>query len=760
MAQALHYCDACQKIIMPSDVKSGSAIVGDRNLCPQCAAKLNTATLEALREECAPPPESETPRKGTGSAVRRMKKPGRSLLMPAAALGTMAGLLVAVAAVLLMSDTSEGPDDPERASGASAPPAHVTRGLAPSASVWASAADASDESPREQPTQAPPAVEEASPPGVASDVETPAAKSPAAENRPTVDAGGATHEPSEPEKPQPFAELRGLVTSAEPERALPVARALLAELGEQDDAAAVRELMAEAEDRVRQRATKELERALSATEAAIRTGQYAEAAGPFRELRARYASSAWHAEGAGAKIALMLVRLEYARQAQERSAIVFEDGFDGYGDAGDASSRWDLKSAEFRDGVVSFESNGRLVPRMERHASLHVEVTATPKARNGERATWCGIVLHQSRKQYWEGQVREKRDGRHDVTIWEFRDLGGGRGDYHVGPTRKCSWEYGKRHRLICDVSPEVVRFEVRSSSGKTLALAERKLGDVLTVPISVVPVIAAKGCVCEFDDFIVKAVGGSAAAAAHDGYRISPKAFLSLAMRFDPAKTTPKKIATVGGAIAARSWFSAGLKRALPPGEGYAFASTMGLASSSYHLGNAGRSVPRALGKEKPELVRICFSGGALTRGLSCDDVRVNLEAVVDRVVASGAVPVLYTLPVPAVCNEATVKVIDAFNGITLGVADEKELPCIDAYALLNNEDDEARARYFRGSAITAAGHKAIDEAFLKLYRALEITVFGRGDPLAVVAAMEAREAGAAGGSAAHETAAEAGAE
>ena len=65
MAQAIIYCDRCGKIIPPSEIGRGRAIVSETSgLCPSCAASLSPEEREELRRrlsgeaEIAPAPQA------------------------------------------------------------------------------------------------------------------------------------------------------------------------------------------------------------------------------------------------------------------------------------------------------------------------------------------------------------------------------------------------------------------------------------------------------------------------------------------------------------------------------------------------------------------------------------------------------------------------------------------------------------------------------------------------------------------------------
>ena len=228
------------------------------------------------------------------------------------------------------------------------------------------------------------------------------------------------------------------------------------------------------------------------------------------------------------------------------------------------------------------------------------------------------------------------------------------------------------------------------------------------------------------------------------DGYRASLGIMKNLSARFDAAKVTAKKVATVGDVIAASSSFDGSLKKDLSVRDGYVFAGRMGLVSSGTTIQAALRSVPRALARDRPEVVRVCIGIADMARNLSPGDFRTGLQDLVGAILDAGAVPVLHTLPMKTInvpkdekkretadrstkTLYALSETVGAFNAAIAAVAMEKNVPLLDAWRIVNVGPD-AHRKYFAMQSLKREGYEAINERFLALYRILECGIAGRG--------------------------------
>ena len=199
------------------------------------------------------------------------------------------------------------------------------------------------------------------------------------------------------------------------------------------------------------------------------------------------------------------------------------------------------------------------------------------------------------------------------------------------------------------------------------------------------------------------------------------------LAKRFDKDKVTAKKIAAVGGAVAGSSSFDRLLKREL---DGITLASKRGLAGRGSTAGSLKSSFEERLAAEKPEVVRICFDGTELDQR-KVDEIRDDVRHIAERVMALGAIPVLYTLPVRKQKNKKGDGLIQRYNRMITRLGKSLKVPVVEAYGILN-ADANNLSRYFRGNSLKPEGLDAVNRSFVRLYRKLEAEIFGRGQVVA----------------------------
>jgi len=210
------------------------------------------------------------------------------------------------------------------------------------------------------------------------------------------------------------------------------------------------------------------------------------------------------------------------------------------------------------------------------------------------------------------------------------------------------------------------------------------------------------------------------------DGFLLDPGTVVSLARRYAPERVVPRKIAVIGGSVAASQALDQRLRKELGATEGYVFATRVGLASAGATLGEIRKGVPRALDREKPELVRICPDLADALRAKGTVGPRADLAALIEAVQERGAVPVLYTLIAPRELGDRQAELqVAAFNAMVIALAIETKVPCVDAWRILN--EATGAATFFRGTAPTQAGFDALAGRFLGLYRLLEKWVMRR---------------------------------
>jgi hypothetical protein len=215
---------------------------------------------------------------------------------------------------------------------------------------------------------------------------------------------------------------------------------------------------------------------------------------------------------------------------------------------------------------------------------------------------------------------------------------------------------------------------------------------------------------------------GASAAPRPSDGQAV----FAALAKTYDAARVTPRRIAAVGGAVAASRYYDKSLAAELRPADGYAFSPKLGLASSSGTSSSLRSGLERRLDKDRPEVVRVCFDVRELAARRKLEEKEADLRSIAEKVLERGAVPVLHTLPVARTGDETTDDLAASYNRMVVALAASLSVPCLDAYALLN-PDAAKTAEHFTRRGLKPEGYEFLNARFLELYRGLEGKVFRR---------------------------------
>jgi len=140
------------------------------------------------------------------------------------------------------------------------------------------------------------------------------------------------------------------------------------------------------------------------------------------------------------------------------------------------------------------------------------------------------------------------------------------------------------------------------------------------------------------------------------------------------------------------------------------------------------------AINKHKPEVVTILPGVDDFKRGKALADIVTPVGELLDAVLQSGAVPVLYTPAVPASGAPAVLKAYNDLAAEIRKLATSRRVPLVDAFAVLN-PDGNPSARLVSGSWPTTAGYEAIDKVSLLVYQKLEQWVFERREKEIVVA-------------------------
>ena len=202
--------------------------------------------------------------------------------------------------------------------------------------------------------------------------------------------------------------------------------------------------------------------------------------------------------------------------------------------------------------------------------------------------------------------------------------------------------------------------------------------------------------------------------------------------------KVKAKKLAAVCGPVAASTSFDSGLKKKLRFSEGYRFARKVKLPDESMSTPGAHDAFERHLRREKPEVVRICFDVSNLPA--ADKDAKKNEQKIkglgeqlaryVRQATAHGAIPVLFTAPGLANPNDPKQKIIGKYNKMVLDLAAEMNVPCVDAWGILNGDRTLLAAYFGAAGRLKPKGFDAVSARFLRLYFVLERWVLGRERP------------------------------
>ncbi|MHC4201796.1 MAG: tetratricopeptide repeat protein, partial [Planctomycetota bacterium] len=289
MTQAIIYCERCGKIIPPSEIGGGKAIVGENaGVCPGCASQLPAKEIEEIRRKLSgePEPEPRAAAAGGASGRRSSARPGQRRADPASAraepaaapsslsglaiAGMVAGVLVGLAVTLLV--IGKGRKKPSTRPGGAAP----RRAAAPRGA----------QDPRRPIRVTPP------PPGFRPAPAAPA--TPAAKR---------------------LAEIKDVFTPwfSDYTEGRKILRAFLKEFPDGPEAAKAKERLAEMSIGETTRAKTELAKATKRAEVLSSLGKFDKAAKVLEAVRERFAENEWFKTEGEKKIASALEGMEKSR---------------------------------------------------------------------------------------------------------------------------------------------------------------------------------------------------------------------------------------------------------------------------------------------------------------------------------------------------------------------------------------------------------------------------------------------------------------
>jgi lysophospholipase L1-like esterase len=190
--------------------------------------------------------------------------------------------------------------------------------------------------------------------------------------------------------------------------------------------------------------------------------------------------------------------------------------------------------------------------------------------------------------------------------------------------------------------------------------------------------------------------------------------------------QVTAKTVLNVGGDVAASRSFWEPLAAAKGPLEGYTLCPKMLCTSSGAPLETLKQRYAKALAEQKPEVVTVIVGAADFAKGKTPKMVTEDLAAAAQLAADAGAVPILYTPPIPNAgpAAEAGRELIAGIRELALS----RNWPLLDAWAAINSWSNNApRPELLSGGGPSTAGYKAINDASLALYLKLEEWVFDR---------------------------------
>jgi hypothetical protein len=196
---------------------------------------------------------------------------------------------------------------------------------------------------------------------------------------------------------------------------------------------------------------------------------------------------------------------------------------------------------------------------------------------------------------------------------------------------------------------------------------------------------------------------------------------------RYDPARVVARRISAVGGAVAGHRAFNMFTEKALTPEGAYTFDDGTNLTGVRVGIEDGLAELRKSFADSVPEIVRICFGPYDIAKGRTAEDLKPRLEELVHFLIDRGALPVLYTMPMPTIAADRGGMAISDYNQMVRDLATALRVPLVDAHLVLN--DPTARGKHLSSSGTpTREGYEALSQKFVELYRDLEYWVMARG--------------------------------
>jgi len=205
----------------------------------------------------------------------------------------------------------------------------------------------------------------------------------------------------------------------------------------------------------------------------------------------------------------------------------------------------------------------------------------------------------------------------------------------------------------------------------------------------------------------------------AKDGYFLLPAVIDNLKKHYKADAVTVGRALKVGGDAAASLYHLKSVKGLRPVKRFTICGKLKGAADVTAKFG-------KELAEQKPQFVTLMFGTGDMAKNRQSMEVRTHYVMLIEKTLQAGAIPVLFTLPLPMTGNKDADKIIGDYNKMILSLGKEKSVPVVDAHAILMKDPDKL-GKYFSAMKLKKAGHEAVDGPFAKLYESLSAHVAGK---------------------------------
>ncbi|MEW5995682.1 MAG: hypothetical protein AB1744_14985, partial [Candidatus Zixiibacteriota bacterium] len=214
------------------------------------------------------------------------------------------------------------------------------------------------------------------------------------------------------------------------------------------------------------------------------------------------------------------------------------------------------------------------------------------------------------------------------------------------------------------------------------------------------------------------------------DGFYLNGEVLANLKQYWKKENTTEKSIAILGDDLANSGFLVAPLMRTGGELEGRTLFPHVAFCGNMQTLDKLYGKLERGLKRRRPEVLIIMAGYTDLTRAMSkAEAMKPLLLNIVDKALSEGVLPVLVTLPREPLRQDPFTRAFGEWNKALIQVSKERRIPLIEAAVIVNRA--EKPQKMYSAGKLKQDAYEAINELFLKVYRAIEVKVFERGGSL-----------------------------